>query len=597
MPRSVRSDNSLIRLELIIRRLNGVNNGMKNKSKALIVLLLAFLWLFIVVKSIRALHSIHQPSPSTNALFISILAVLTAVVLFSLFENFSQNQPNASRSASLNSLIANGAAQMVNAAMICRPNEEIIWVNQAFTSMTGFAFEETIGSIPGELLQGVETNPATVAEIRSSLREGRPYVGDILNYKKDGTPIWIHLEVKQIRDSHGQVEALFSSQTDITERQKYESKRDRQLSDALAAADLDPLTGLHNHRTFHNHLRAQSLLALQNGSRLAVLMIDLENFKFFNEAYGHLVGDHVLKQVADTLMSASIGFGFEDIARFGGDEFAVLIPELDKLENDVAPGDIVNLFNHLGYRPPGYDRPIPITVAVGMAVFPDDGRQVSDVLAAADNRLTLAKTGLQHSPISAELKRSINQNDDGFSMLDALVTAVDNKDRYTRRHSEDVLDYALNIAETLGLDDESKKVLAVAALLHDVGKIGVPDRILRKPGALTEEEFQAVKQHPQMGAVIVGAVSGFESTLDAIMYHHERWDGKGYPTGLRADKIPQLARIMAVADGYSAMTTNRPYRQGMTRKEAFSILQNGAGSQWDPEIVDAMLRCFYAKAA
>ena len=126
-------------------------------------------------------------------------------------------------------------------------------------------------------------------------------------------------------------------------------------------------------------------------------------------------------------------------------------------------------------------------------------------------------------------------------MLDALVTAVDNKDRYTRRHSEDVLAYSLQIARGLGLDAATQHIVAVAALLHDVGKIGVPDAILRKPGRLTEEEFEAVQQHPLMGAVIVGAVPGFEDTLDAIRHHHERWDGEGYPVrpGGRGDPLPR----------------------------------------------------------
>jgi len=182
-------------------------------------------------------------------------------------------------------------------------------------------------------------------------------------------------------------------------------------------------------------------------------------------------------------------------------------------------------------------------------------------------------------------------------MLDALVTAVDNKDRYTRRHSEDVMGYALDIARAIELSEQQKMVLSAAALLHDVGKIGVPDRILRKPGKLTEEEFQAIKQHPQMGAVIVGAVSGFEQTLDAILYHHERWDGKGYPAGLAGQSIPLLARIMAVADGFSAMTTNRPYRSGMSSDEAFKILIAGSGTQWDAELVNALLSRAHVEAA
>ena len=178
-------------------------------------------------------------------------------------------------------------------------------------------------------------------------------------------------------------------------------------------------------------------------------------------------------------------------------------------------------------------------------------------------------------------------------MLNALVTAVDNKDRYTRRHSEDVLAYSLKIAEELGLDSEVQRTVQIAALLHDVGKIGVPDRVLRKPSALTDEEFQAVQQHPVMGAVIVGAVPGFEETLDAVRHHHERFDGGGYPFGLVGHETPFLARLIAVADAFSAMTTDRPYRKGMAREKALGILEEGAGTQWDPECVHALLRAYH----
>ena len=162
-------------------------------------------------------------------------------------------------------------------------------------------------------------------------------------------------------------------------------------------------------------------------------------------------------------------------------------------------------------------------------------------------------------------------------MLDALVAAVDNKDRYTRRHSEDVLTYSLQVAEALGLDEATRHTVAVAALLHDVGKIGVPDAILRKPGALTGAEFEAVRQHPMMGSVIVGAVPGMEGTLDAVRHHHERWDGGGYPFGLAGEAIPLLARLMAVADAFSAMTTDRPYRKGMGVAQARRCWSAGRG--------------------
>ncbi len=207
----------------------------------------------------------------------------------------------------------------------------------------------------------------------------------------------------------------------------------------------------------------------------------------------------------------------------------------------------------------------------------------------ADDRLMRAKTGAEREGAAPALRRALRESISGFPMLDALMAAVNTKDRYTHRHSEDVMKHSLTIARTLGLNAQAQQDIQMTALLHDVGKIGVPDHILRKPGPLTEDEFEAIKQHPRMGVVIVAAVPGLEATLGAIGHHHERWDGGGYPGGLVGDAIPLTARIIAVADAYSAMTTDRPYRKGMAPAEARRILAEGAGSQWDPACVAAFL--------
>jgi HD-GYP domain-containing protein (c-di-GMP phosphodiesterase class II) len=167
---------------------------------------------------------------------------------------------------------------------------------------------------------------------------------------------------------------------------------------------------------------------------------------------------------------------------------------------------------------------------------------------------------------------------------------VDKRDRYTRRHSEDVTEYSLMIAEELGLSEDTTRTLRLAGLLHDLGKIGIPDAILRKPGRLTDEEHEVMKQHPVLGWLIVSAIPNLSETLPAIRHHHERYDGRGYPDGLAGEEIPLLGRLMAVADAFSAMTTDRPYRKGMPYADAVSELRRGRGTQWDPEYVDAFLR-------
>jgi len=390
---------------------------------------------------------------------------------------------------------------------------------------------------------------------------------------------------------------------DITERRQLEDERERLLaqtegllSEAVDRADRDPLTGLWNHRAFHRRLEEESDRAQRAGGSLAVVMLDLDNFKFFNDAYGHKAGDDVLRRVADALCGASRSY--DTLARFGGDEFALLMPlslpadatGLDQVR-DALGGIHARLSESLSgltFLPPGHDCALPLAVSFGAALFPQEASR-SGVLPLADERLFRSKGGGEEDDAAQRLRRHLLTSAEGYSMLDALLVAVDNKDRYTRRHSEDVLAYSLQIARGLDLSDEQQQTVAVAALLHDVGKIGVPNAVLRKPGRLTGEEFEAVQKHPLMGAVIVGAVPGFEGTLDAIRHHHERWDGAGYPGGLRGEETPLTARLMAVADAFSAMTTDRPYRKGMDEGRALAILESGAGTQWDPACVRVFL--------
>ena len=296
-----------------------------------------------------------------------------------------------------------------------------------------------------------------------------------------------------------------------------------------------------------------------------------------------------MKQVARAITHASRSY--DTLARYGGDEFALLLPGIGEESVGDITARLSAAFEDLEYWPVHEGSAIPLSLSVGVAVFPDDGPGRLEALEMADSRLLRVKyEGGPAGELTEQLRTQLSCSMANFSMLNALVTAVDTKDRYTRRHSEDVMYYSYQIACELGLDEDTRNLVVTAALLHDVGKIGVPNDILRKPGKLTEEEYRAIKQHPLMGAIMVGAVKGLEDTLDAIRHHHERWDGLGYPYGLRGEETPLLARLMAVADAYSALTTDRPYRKGMDPCRALSILEDGAGTQWDPACVAAFLQ-------
>ena len=362
----------------------------------------------------------------------------------------------------------------------------------------------------------------------------------------------------------------------------------QQYDSARYLAERDSVTGLRNHRSLHKRLEEEFNRAQRTGGIFSLVMMDLDSFKLFNDTYGHPGGDEVLREVASLLQATARDSDI--IGRYGGDEFMAILPDTG------ASGTIEfcqRLRNALADRP--FLAPdglaIPLRLSFGVASYPADGRHVNELIGLADGNLYSSK---QHG---GDTITAIQEGDDDearrgsgmFSVLDALVTAVDNKDRYTRHHSEDVTELALAIARQVALSDEGQRVLRTAGLLHDVGKIGVPDRILRKPGRLTEDEMDVVKQHAMLSEIIVKEVPNLTEVMAAVGSHHERWDGNGYPRGLKGAEIPFLGRILAVADAWSAMTTDRPYRKALSHSAAREELQKVAGAQLDPDIVKAFV--------
>ena len=352
-------------------------------------------------------------------------------------------------------------------------------------------------------------------------------------------------------------------------------------------AERDSVTDLSTHRTFNARLDA----ALGASSRgVGVVLVDVCDFKLFNDTHGHVAGDQALRKVAD-LLRACCGPG-DVAARLGGDEFALLLPD--------APGERVEqvaealrvLAESAALSAPG-GRVLPIRLSLGFAASPDDGTTGTALLTRADERLYAAKrAGL--SIVSVGSRGSRAESPEvmrGFDLLDALVAAVDNRDRYTAEHSEQVATYACAIAMEVGLSLDTIRLLRQAGRLHDVGKIGIPDRILRKPAALTEDEVAVMRRHVELSEVLVGVVAGHNpDLLDAIRHHHERWDGGGYPRGLRGEDVPMSGRIMIVADAISAMGMDRPYRKGLPWPVIARELTRNAGTQFDPALAAVAAR-------
>jgi HD-GYP domain-containing protein (c-di-GMP phosphodiesterase class II) len=236
----------------------------------------------------------------------------------------------------------------------------------------------------------------------------------------------------------------------------------------------------------------------------------------------------------------------------------------------------------------GDSETLPVTVSIGIAVMPDHATAVTDLLAAAASAVGEAK---QSGGDQTRTAHAVDPEAPGgnFTVLQGLVIAVDHKDRYTRRHSEDVARYAVFLGRLLGLDDRALQSIHLSGLLHDVGKIAIPDVILRKPGKLTAEEYEAFKQHVALGDAIVRDVPNLDAVRAGIRTHHERWDGRGYLAGMRGEEIPIIGRIMAVADAFSAMTTSRPYRKALDVDEALDRLGDAAGTQLETSLVTTFI--------
>ncbi len=360
---------------------------------------------------------------------------------------------------------------------------------------------------------------------------------------------------------------------------------------ALENADCDAVTGLFNHRAIQQRLETAFDTAFEAKVPLTVMLLDVTNFRLFNETHGHRVGDSILRSVGGAILETLPTDAY--VGRFGGDEYLAVLLGVTSEEAVEFAEQLQIHVSKLGFQEKQDDRVIPVFLACGIASSPRDCGDRGALLTLANENLQEAKQHGERIRVTGPMHHLLEQlrADPEFETLDAMVTAVDNKDSYTRRHSEDMTQYALWIAEELEIEDEETlRRIRIGGLLHDVGKIGVPANILCKPGRLTEKEYETLKRHPRLGALIVGSVPGMETILDAVRSHHERWDGGGYPNAAKGQETPWLGRLMAVADAFSAMTTDRPYRKGLSIPIAVSEIEKGSGTQFDPEMAAAFLK-------
>jgi diguanylate cyclase (GGDEF)-like protein/putative nucleotidyltransferase with HDIG domain len=362
--------------------------------------------------------------------------------------------------------------------------------------------------------------------------------------------------------------------------------------EAMRLARTDPLTGLANARYFNERLEAELESARVTNTRLAVCLLDVDGFKGINDLYGHAVGDAVLVRLAALLRQDGEAF------RLGGDEFALLLPGSDEAEALSVGRTVVRRVTEAEYQVG-----TRVTVSAGVASFPRHARSERELLRLADKALYEAKDEgknrvLTHRADEAELVelRRLSGGTDRAVRLRAAASlgqAVDERDAYAGRHSLAVGELSGRLASRLGLPPGDVELAQLAGRLHDLGKLAIPEEILRKPYPLSDDERRVLQRHAQIGFRMLDSL-GVEPLASWVLHHHERWDGNGYPSGLSRYEIPLGARIIFVADAFDAMTSDRVYRRAISRDAAVAELARCAGTQFDPAVVDAFREEFAA---
>jgi diguanylate cyclase (GGDEF)-like protein len=362
---------------------------------------------------------------------------------------------------------------------------------------------------------------------------------------------------------------------------------------AVRDSSTDPLTGVANHRGFHERLTADATAAQRDGTSLALIAIDLDNLKTLNDRFGHQAGDRIIRAVATAIASTCRP---EDLCgRVGGDEFAVICAGVDRAAGEAIAKRIADAVRKISIAelagPAARSTGLVASVSTGVSDLPGSAHSQDELIVHADAALYAAK-GLR--PVSSRVVAPLDAPEAPASAprleqtVRGISVAVGVREGAASNHGDDVARYAAAIGEGLGLSGSELASVQRAGLLHDAGNIGVPDAVLLKPGPLTPPERELIELHSTLGYRIMLAAGLPEREALWVLHHHEHLDGSGYPHGLRGDEIPLPSRILLVADAFEGMTSPRPYHPARSRDAALAELRRCAGTQFDSRAVEAL---------
>ncbi|MCF8030960.1 MAG: diguanylate cyclase, partial [Desulfohalobiaceae bacterium] len=396
-------------------------------------------------------------------------------------------------------------------------------------------------------------------QIREAINQNRAFRLEYRVTTQSGQQKWVWEQGRVVEANERGKEVLEGFITDITEHKSFQERLNY-------LSFHDSLTGLYNRNFFEEEMNR---LGDGRHTPVGILICDLDGLKFVNDTLGHQSGDEMLMNIAGLLRD---NFRSSDIlARIGGDEYAILLTETTQQEVEHMTRRLKRSIEEYNKQKPR----IPLSLSMGHAVTETGPADMQALFREADNRMYREKIQRESSARN--------------SAVQALIRAMEARDLLTEGHCHQLQHQVAALGRAMGLAEDRINDLVLFARFHDLGKVGVPDRILFKPGPLTEEEMRKMRKHSETGCRIAQSVPDLAPIAEWILKHHERWDGRGYPQGLQGEEIPLCCRILAVADAFDAMISDRPYRRAMSREAAIDELQRHAGTQFDPTVVARFL--------